>query len=187
MNNLEQAQQLLKLIVDNNISPINVERDVDWSDYHRLTLSRYVVRDNITYTFDFKQLYNLKEKETNTMFDLHQTADGRSLLICQMDDSHLMNTISMYCRNIKNARLVIEQGNVKLPTVAKVLTGNKFDRERQVANAESTIRSSHNKLQPYVMEASLRGLNISELLQDAYGRKTDAGVDKLEQLPTDTF
>lgn len=129
----------------------------------------------------------IQQQETNSMYDLHTTADGTTLLICQMEDSHLVNTISLHCRKIKNARLVIEQGSVELPTIAKVLTGNKFDYERQIVNAEATIKSSHSKLQPYVVEASLRGLNISELLQDTYGRKTDSGVDKLTQVSTESF
>ena len=126
----------------------------------------------------------IQQQESNNMYDLHTTAEGQSLLICQMEDGHLFNTINLHCRSIKNARLVIEQGSVELPTIAKILTGNKFDYERQVINAEATIKSSHNKLQPYIVEASLRGFNISELLQDTYGRK---GVDKLTQVLTESF
>ncbi len=103
------------------------------------------------------------------MFDVHITADGTEMLICHMENSHLVNTIRMHCRKIQEARAALEQ-NPSGFAIYEALGVNPSGMSR--AQAQSIIRDRHKKLPPYVMEATIRGLGVQRFLAEAYGRST---------------
>ena len=102
------------------------------------------------------------------MFESHTTKEGDSMLICSMEDSHLINTIKLILRHIKTASSVLcgQQSENHLIAVFSPSYSAAAQKER----AEESIRFYHRKIQPYIMEAALRGLDISALMQDAYKR-----------------
>ena len=82
----------------------------------------------------------------------HKTKKGDSMSISQMSDTHLTNTIKLYCRNLLKARLD--------------------------ADLNKTVELV-NALPFYVIEATLRGINIKNSLIEAFGRSSQ-GVSTIE-------
>lgn len=101
----------------------------------------------------------------------HVTKDGRKILIASMENDHLINTIKLYCNNIKSSLNFIDNYS-NLKESEKLLYFSKRDiDEESIENAKSTIQANINNLSSYVFEACIRNLNISEYLQDAFNRK----------------
>ena len=108
------------------------------------------------------------------MFETHITADGTEMLIAQMDDTHLINMILKLCRRIKNLRLILESKVSTDVLLSAIKT--EFSLENAKQKAQWEIKKVDEKLKDYVVEAALRGLDITRELQVAYNR-TEAIVD----------
>ena len=95
----------------------------------------------------------------------HKTADGVTPII-MLEDTHLLNIIRLHLRQIENARLLLEQKDKPLNTVASALYRN-----QPVADPATIISKAHETLMPYVLQAVLRGLTDDFVLQmqTAYG------------------
>jgi hypothetical protein len=102
----------------------------------------------------------------------HTTKEGETLLIAQMEDSHLLATINLFCKNFEAARLVLK-GNSQPFAGESVLNAlnPEFSKDRVLDAARSAIRAYSSKLPDYICEAAIRGLDIAAPLQSAYGRK----------------
>ena len=108
------------------------------------------------------------------MYKIHTTSDGDSMLICQMNDTHLQNMIRMLCKQMLEARALLDGGSISSDPLLGILAPQ-FNARAVREKAEAAIRLIHETLPPYVVEASLRGIDLGHLLQAAYGRR--------EQLP----
>lgn len=102
------------------------------------------------------------------MYAIHKTSDGRTMFISEMEDSHLLNTINYILReidSIKKAYLLKQDPNL---VFYKLLS----TRSRCLSEEALGERLSYRieALYPYVLEASLRGLNISSNLQETFKR-----------------
>ncbi len=84
----------------------------------------------------------------------HTMKDGIKLPIPSMSDTHLLNTIRLYCRKYSG-----ENGPFKA--------------------------SMYDKMQPYVMEASIRGLNVTPLIQAYFSRKSAMTEEEFTQFESD--
>lgn len=104
------------------------------------------------------------------MYNTHTTKDGQTLLICQMTNSHLVNTIRILCNKIKSGRLTLENPQLQSQMV-QVLSN--FPVKPFTQNVIRELKTHHNHLQEYVLEAALRGLDITGILQGAYGRSKE--------------
>ncbi|NDJ26249.1 hypothetical protein GS682_32740 [Nostoc sp. B(2019)] len=102
------------------------------------------------------------------MFEIHTTKDSQSMLICQMEDRHLSNTIKSFCREIEKCRKVITQPSVENQMIAIFNSG--YSQANLKEQAAQQLKNYHQRLQPYLGEALLRGLNLSKELKIAYGR-----------------
>jgi hypothetical protein len=102
------------------------------------------------------------------MFETHTTKDGQSMLICQMEDRHLSNTIKSFCREIEKCRKVITQPSVENELIAIFNSG--YSQANLKEQAVNQLKKYHQRLQPYLGEALLRGLDLSKELKIAYGR-----------------
>ncbi len=102
------------------------------------------------------------------MFESHTTKDGQSMLICQMEDRHLSNTIKSFCREIEKCRKVITQPSVEDQMIAIFNSG--YSQANLKEQAGKQLKIYHERLQRYLGEALLRGLNLSNELKIAYGR-----------------
>ena len=108
------------------------------------------------------------------MYRIHRTSDGGSMLVCQMSDIHLINMIRLLCKQMVEARALLDGGSISSDPLLRILAPQ-FNARAVREKAEAAIRLVHETLPPYVLEASLRGIILGHLLQAAYGRS--------EQLP----
>ncbi|MEA5603208.1 hypothetical protein [Nostoc sp. UHCC 0252] len=102
------------------------------------------------------------------MFETHISKDGVTVLVCQMDSKHLSNTIKAYCREIEKCRKVVNQPSVENQMIA--IFNSNFSQSNLKEQAVKQLKIYHERLQPYLGEALLRGLNLSNELKIAYGR-----------------
>jgi hypothetical protein len=102
------------------------------------------------------------------MFDKHKTQGGVTLMICEMDDQHLINTIKIILRKINAINLFsmsennIDDYEMELYEYPKV---NKKD-------AAKLTKKASLALAPYILELCLRGLpnEITIDLQKTFNR-----------------
>ena len=109
------------------------------------------------------------------MYETHTADNGTTTLIAQMTDAHLLNTIKAFASRLHQSRLILENRHCPGNTLIRLLQPS-FSSEAVKEKAQDAIRYYHQKLQPYVVEAALRGLDVTESLQKAY--------DRSAQLPT---
>lgn len=102
----------------------------------------------------------------------HKTKEGVTMLIAEMEDVHLIATINIFCNNINTFREVLDNPK-ELKKSEKVLYGSDTMSEGE---AGGKLLSLTDKLTSYVFEAAIRGLDISSMLQIAYGRKVAVDV-----------
>lgn len=94
------------------------------------------------------------------MYEEHRTHNDIRMLIGQMENSHLLNTIKSYCNKIEQCTRIIKGQST--PDSALIETFNpEFSREAVRERAQETIRFLHLKIQPYVITAVMRGLGAS--------------------------
>ncbi|MBW4687749.1 MAG: hypothetical protein KME40_22230 [Komarekiella atlantica HA4396-MV6] len=102
------------------------------------------------------------------MFETHTSKDGITVLICQMDDRHLSNTVKAYCREIEKCRKVVTQPSAENQMIA--IFNSNYSQANIKEQVVNQLKIYHERLQPYLGEALLRGLNLSNELKIAYGR-----------------
>ena len=104
------------------------------------------------------------------MFEIHRTRDGEEMMIAQMSDDHLIKVIKLLCSRIATCVKILNGVNIKGGALIAALRPE-FSQEAMKKQATLLIRDLDEKIKPYVIEAYLRNLNISEFLQEAYQRK----------------
>jgi hypothetical protein len=110
------------------------------------------------------------------MLEKHTTTTGSTILIAEMEDSHLINMINLVSRKILEL-----QNRLKTPSsnYQQVLYGLPKVNEETIAKA---IREFIQKLYPYLAEAYLRGLTEPLVfLRMAVGR--EKALDKISAFP----
>lgn len=111
------------------------------------------------------------------MLETHNSNDG-PIMICQMDDSHLTNTIRLFCRRITQVRAAAQAPPDGDDYSRALYSIRKMDAE----TAGEINRLALTKLYPYLAEALLRGLDVREHLVEAVGR--DKGLNDQTALLT---
>ena len=99
----------------------------------------------------------------------HETKNGEKMLIAQMDDTHLINTIKLYASKIEQSLAMIDKYST-LKESEKILYGFEYNNKDLIKEATQLIQSSTDGLTAYVFEASIRNLNVSQYLQKAFSR-----------------
>lgn len=115
------------------------------------------------------------------MYEIHTDSKGNTMLIAQMDDRHLINTINQKLRLFAEAKAAL---GINISTTDPLISilAPQLSTERLQRQAKQRIQDIHESIQPYILEASLRGLGITVQLQKAYGRTIklpDLGVQNL--------
>ena len=109
------------------------------------------------------------------MYKNHTTKDGETIMICQMKDSHLRNTIIYLIRRMREAQTYIKSNNSDSFNMMNLVTNESNVIRVNVTMAKCIIKRTHEVLPDYLFEANLRGLSmvdITSLLQLAYSRKS---------------
>lgn len=105
------------------------------------------------------------------MFKTHTTREGKTMMICEMEDTHLVNCIKWLLKRLNEVR----NYRSDLNAVDKILYKVPDASPQQVANITRQVADA---IQPYVLEATLRGLNVKPYLQDAFGRQSGVNIDR---------
>ncbi len=110
-----------------------------------------------------------------SIYKIHTTRAGDRVPLCMMGDSHILNTIKLFCKRMKEAQAVLANP-VQAPSqpILQVLAGKDFEKisRQQKSEAEQAIRKADELLGSYLLAASLRPQIIEEAvscIQDAYG------------------
>lgn len=104
------------------------------------------------------------------MYQEHTTKEGDVMLICEMSDGHLYNYIRMVCKKIYSVQQGLTKGQAYDPLLGAI--NPNFSKKNMEETGGYLIKELYEVMQPYVMEACLRQLDISNLLQTAFNRKT---------------
>ena len=115
-------------------------------------------------------LIQLNLKQVKIMFQIHRTTNGEDMMIAQMSDDHLIKTIKLLCSRIEACAKILNGIKIEGGALIGALRPE-FSEEAMKKKATLLVRNLDEEIQPYVMEACLRNLNISEFLQQAYERK----------------
>jgi hypothetical protein len=102
------------------------------------------------------------------MFEKHKDRGGNVLMICEMGDSHLINTIKMILRKIKEISIFsMNEDNIDVYE-QELYEYSKIDKKK----AANLTKKASIALAPYILELCLRGLSneIETDLQTAFSR-----------------
>lgn len=102
------------------------------------------------------------------MKNTHRTADGQTMFISQMETSHLENTIKMYLKNIKECTEMISNVNIQ-NNIDLLLAW--VDNESVKEKAKNVLKQAYSELWKYLIEAYIRGIDLSKEFQETFGRK----------------
>jgi hypothetical protein len=110
---------------------------------------------------------------------VHQTKDGSSILVSQMSNDHLLNTIRLISR--RSAQVLADLENDQMLPGA---LGHSMRNEKQRVRQQLLSNLEHwlDKLSPYVFDAARRGLDVSELVQSATGIKGVVAIPESSKL-----
>lgn len=109
------------------------------------------------------------------MFQKHKTKDGRKMLICEMTNRHLSNTISMLLTQLRQVNDALD-GNAKFnATPSQIAMRGVRKASLDFDELAKMQRIIVDKLYPYLAEAFLRGMfELIEEVQAAFGRNAQA-------------
>lgn len=102
---------------------------------------------------------------------MHTTKEGKQIRIDKMEDAHLYNCILMYCEQIDEQVLIVS-GRYTPDNEFDGVFFNEANPAHQREHAAAKIQEIVARLKDYVLEASIRDIDVSELLQLAFRRKT---------------
>jgi hypothetical protein len=109
------------------------------------------------------------------MYETHTTAEGHEILIAEMENDHLLRTINLFCRRLAQAiQIMNREENLTTDKVIAHLQP-RYSAASLMAKARQELTEIDRKIAPYVVEAALRGLTVSHLLQKAYQRDAQIG------------
>lgn len=100
---------------------------------------------------------------------IHRTREGTRMLVSQMTDDHLVNTITLICNQITEARAQLD-ANIGITAFKAAIY--RINPKTISEQAKQALPGLIRSLYPYVTEATLRGLSITPLLQQTFDRKT---------------
>jgi hypothetical protein len=94
------------------------------------------------------------------MLGKHRTKEGQEMLIAEMDDSHLINTLLLMLDNLSKFRSALDDPNQSVdPLTARLNSRTRID----VDTAATYIRAGLEKAQPYLAELFLRGMEMGQV------------------------
>ena len=113
----------------------------------------------------------------------HITADGITMFISQMDDTHLKNYILLVLRGIEKAKVQLRAEEIPKDKFSQALFSD--DEGYSEEELSEMISGLTEKLYPYLAETALRGLDMSEKLQEVFER--NGSIEKGLQEPNSEF
>lgn len=118
------------------------------------------------------------------MLEYHTTGDGRTLLIAQMTDKHLGNTVNLLFRRVAELRDLAEVAPSMSPFSRALYGVTEINPEE----AGRVVAQAVRKLYPYIAELVLRGNNTyiedtSDNLRQIMERTGPLSLQAVAELP----
>ena len=85
----------------------------------------------------------------------HVTKDRRVIPLCEMEDSHLKNTIGYFAQRLSYARMVLDDQRSRFDAVV-------YSDEDEKEGAEDFVERYDELIGPYVLEAMIRDINVTD-------------------------
>ena len=106
----------------------------------------------------------------------HKTKNWQTMLIAQMDNDHLVNTINLIIKQIKDWQEILESWFSKsnLDAILSWYTSPKLKEK-----AEDVIKRNLKNLPYYIFEATIRWISYTNELQWLFARESWLGKDNL--------
>ena len=112
------------------------------------------------------------------MNKIHKTREGETMFVSEMDDNHLENYIVLSLKAIEKIKngLRVEQSEDAFQS-ALCAGSSIYDKEKLT----DLLGDLTENLYPYLAEIALRGIDMSELLQNVFERnqKKETGLSDL--------
>ena len=107
------------------------------------------------------------------MIEKHTTKEGDEMMISQMEDSHLINFISMRIEKLNNMKKLLSSNDIAVTGFQQALYD--IDIKAAAKTAKVAVRKITKLLYPYIAEAGVRGLlykgsDLLNILQIGYDR-----------------
>lgn len=88
----------------------------------------------------------------------HRTKDGEEILIAQMDDKHLLNTINFFLKKLEAAKCIVDGNESKF---SQLVNGIAYDED----SATRYIDHFNDTFGHYILEAIIRSLDIEDSIE----------------------
>lgn len=98
---------------------------------------------------------------------IHVTKEGDKILISQMDDNHLKNTINFICREIEKCKSISVTSSEVSKFQKKIIGIDDEDLEDRMMDRAKNYSEA---LVYYLAEIALRGIDMSQLVQQVFER-----------------
>ena len=110
---------------------------------------------NLYYQTEAENDLFLDSDEDN--FFLHKTKDGRTMLVAEMDDSHLINTINYIILRMDDAKKMLSFDNNDFASIV-------MKRKINTDAVKERVHALYIIIHRYIVEAIMRRLEIEEQL-----------------------
>lgn len=99
----------------------------------------------------------------------HKTKEGVILFVSEMDNNHLVNYIKLVLRGIEKLKVQLRKSEQPKDKFYSAL----YDTDDELTENElmDLIKCATENLYPYLSELSLRGIDMSERLQEVFERE----------------
>jgi len=117
------------------------------------------------------------------MLETHVTRDGERMLIAEMDDEHLLNTLKAFARAAKKLHGMLGGKQTSDPYLCSLYGVERIDPEV----AAMKIRQAIVKMYPYLAEAWFRRLvddDLRDMLAEVLGRDGQMEIQIVPLLPS---
>jgi len=115
----------------------------------------------------------------------HVNGEGQRMAIAEMTDAHLLNLLNLSFRKMEALRLQSDKALAAQSGMSEFHRNLYGVKRIDPAEAAEAVSAALLKLSPYIVEAALRGLDISAKLAAALGREPAAMTVNVGRLLTD--
>lgn len=103
------------------------------------------------------------------MIGIHKCTNGSQMNISEMNDNHLKNTIAFILKRIQASKELL-RNNAKPDAFSEALRTSPIKHFNK-GELKQIVQSDTKNVCVYVAEAQLRGISVTEALQEVFERK----------------
>ena len=112
----------------------------------------------------------------------HTTKEGQTLMIAEMDNNHLKNTVTMILKGVEMAKEVLK--GKELDPFKKALYSSRTPAMSKT-QAKKIIATAPENVSPYILECVIRGIDFSVEIRKTFDRTYEK--EKFPDLEIDKY